>query len=106
MAQEVELPDDLVADARRAGKESGRSAAEQTEYWARLGLAAEAVLEPATVQKLLRKFGLPQGAGRRLSIRSSGRASTGQRWEDRWSPGKRSSRGTRRRPQPGRGAGM
>jgi hypothetical protein len=44
MAQPVELPDDLVLDARLTGEASNRSIAGQVEHWVKLGRAVEALM--------------------------------------------------------------
>ena len=59
MSQPVKLSDDLVLDARLAGKLLERSIASQIEFWAQLGQAVEPLLQGTTVMAL-RKSGKVQ----------------------------------------------
>ena len=56
MSQPVKLSDDLVLDARLAGRLLERSIAGQIEFWAQLGQAIEPLLNGTTVMAL-RKAG-------------------------------------------------
>jgi hypothetical protein len=62
MGQPVKLSEELVLDARLAGKAGQRSIAGQIEYWARIGRAIELHLRAAEVLRLKR-----QGEARALS---------------------------------------
>ena len=59
MSQPVKLSDELVLDARLAGKLLERSIAGQIEFWAQLGQAIEPLLHGTTVMAL-RKAGKVQ----------------------------------------------
>jgi len=59
MSQPVKLSDDLVLDARLAGKLLERSIAGQIELWAQLGRAVEPLLQGTTLMAL-RKAGTIQ----------------------------------------------
>lgn len=52
MSQPVKISDDLLLDARLAGKILQRSIAGQVEFWAKLGRALEPLLEGARVLAL------------------------------------------------------
>lgn len=54
MSQPVKLSDDLVLDARLAGKAVERSIAGQVEFWARIGRAVEPLLQGFQVLALCR----------------------------------------------------
>jgi ParD-like antitoxin of type II bacterial toxin-antitoxin system len=62
MSQPVKVSDELLLDARLAGKAAERSIAGQIEYWARLGRAVELHLRAAEALRLKR-----QGDARPLS---------------------------------------
>ena len=62
MGQPVKLSEELVLDARLAGKAGERSIAGQIEHWAKLGRAVEGQLRAAEVIRLKR-----QGEARPLS---------------------------------------
>ena len=55
MSQPVKLSDALVLDARVAGEAVERSIAGQVEFWARLGIAVEGMLQGQQVMALCRK---------------------------------------------------
>jgi ParD-like antitoxin of type II bacterial toxin-antitoxin system len=48
MSHAVDLPDDLVADARAVSESSARSVSAQIEHWARLGRTVDTLLHPAS----------------------------------------------------------
>lgn len=54
MSQPVKLSDALVLDARLAGEAVERSIAGQVEFWARLGMAVEGMLQGQQVMALCR----------------------------------------------------
>src|SRR5438445_13427447 len=62
MSQPVKVSDQLLLDARLAGKAAERSIAGQIEYWARLGRAVELHLRTAEALRLK-----SQGEARPLS---------------------------------------
>jgi hypothetical protein len=55
MGQPVKLSEELVLDARLAGKAGERSIAGQIEHWARIGRAIELHLRAAEVLRLKRR---------------------------------------------------
>jgi ParD-like antitoxin of type II bacterial toxin-antitoxin system len=57
MSQPVKLSDELVLDARIAGKAQERSIAGQVEFWAKLGRSMELLLDGRQVLTLCRTVG-------------------------------------------------
>lgn len=57
VSQPVKLSDELVLDARLAGKAFGRSISGQVEYWAKLGRALEPLLQGVQIMALCRNAG-------------------------------------------------
>jgi hypothetical protein len=55
MSQPVKVSDDLLLDARLAGKAAERSIAGQIEYWAKIGRAVELHLRVAEILRLKRQ---------------------------------------------------
>lgn len=58
VSQDVELSEELVAAGERVANESGCTAAEQIEFWVRLGRAIEKAVRPETLRELERGLGL------------------------------------------------